>query len=443
MALPSFLETVQVPRSRRFLTPADVAPINPELPPARPVQPTAGYDEPIANSVEIQPTPVPTPQPPLVGSDNRGRPKLLPLNPNEDRAEQARQYESAVQTYEPQEAHGYRRWLLPIAERFLRGSAAGGLVGGVGGAAVGALKGQFDPKEYDRAWKEREEQEAQKRSAFLTDQADSESMRRYREAQAANYNAEAEAAKNAPEKPPPTGYRVLTSEEYGLPAGTKIQQVFKGGTFTDTLQNGRPLVLDTADPAKAPGAPHESSRVVGEGEFDGIPAGTEIRTIWNGKSYEDQLRDNKPIIAKVAPSEKDEPPKADFKTRAAWFYKKQTEQEQEAARLEGEANKIDPMITLADGQKGVDPVLKSRKDDLLKQAQEAKTTARSYRDKGDEAATEAKPRPRTQSSIVKPAKDGKYHYTMSQIQERADSEGVSVDDILKIMQGNPKVIIDQ
>ena len=44
-------------------------------------------------------------------------------------------------------------------------------------------------------------------------------------------------------------------------------------------------------------APHESTRIVADGEYDGIPAGTAIRTIWNGKEYEDQKRGDKPLIA--------------------------------------------------------------------------------------------------------------------------------------------------
>jgi len=43
--------------------------------------------------------------------------------------------------------------------------------------------------------------------------------------------------------------------------------------------------------------PHESTRIVADGEYDGIPAGTAIRTIWNGKEYEDQKRGDKPLIA--------------------------------------------------------------------------------------------------------------------------------------------------
>jgi hypothetical protein len=263
-------------------------------------------------------------------------------------------------------------------------------------------------------------------------------MRDYRKAQIKDLESETEARRNAPAKPSPTDYRVLTSEQYGLPKGTKIQRVFKGGTFVDDVdQTGQPVVLDIATGKS--GTPHQSTRVVNEGEYESIPAGTEIRTIWNGETYEDQIRDGKPYIASVSPSEKQG---VDWEQRKEWNPKKQQEQEDYAKDLEQQA----AAIQTTENRGGlVFPVADAaeRKKVLMDRATEARKSARDYRDAADRAATEAPRKIGPRTSATSKSKDGKYHYTTEQIRQQAEANGVSYDELLKIVQADKNVVIDQ
>ena len=52
-------------------------------------------------------------------------------------------------------------------------------------------------------------------------------------------------------------------------------------------------------------APEGSTRIVGEDEYPGVPAGTEIRQTWNGSEFVDAIgRDRKPVVSKTTPAEK-------------------------------------------------------------------------------------------------------------------------------------------
>ncbi|HCX28434.1 MAG TPA: hypothetical protein DHU55_01470 [Blastocatellia bacterium] len=52
-------------------------------------------------------------------------------------------------------------------------------------------------------------------------------------------------------------------------------------------------------------APSGSTRIVGDGEYPGVPSGTEIRQTWNGREMVDVVGQNgKPIVSKAPPAEK-------------------------------------------------------------------------------------------------------------------------------------------
>ena len=50
--------------------------------------------------------------------------------------------------------------------------------------------------------------------------------------------------------------------------------------------------------------PADSTRIVDEGEYPGVPAGTEIRQTWNGREYVDVNRNGKPVVSKAPPAER-------------------------------------------------------------------------------------------------------------------------------------------
>lgn len=53
------------------------------------------------------------------------------------------------------------------------------------------------------------------------------------------------------------------------------------------------------------------------------------------------------------------------------------------------------------------------------------------------------PTSRGQNRVVKPARDGKYHYTQAQIRTAAESSGKSYDEVLRQLKARPNVVIDQ
>jgi hypothetical protein len=365
-ALPSFLESVKLPRRRGLFAVPDNTTLNPTLPTPQPIQPL--YDElPPATSVPALSEPsVNAGTPPVVSSDQRGRPKPLPKVAGEDNLDRAQQYETAVEDYEPQKAKGWKRWLVPIALNALAGAGRGtGLPGLLGGAIVGATQGAVNPAAYDKLWKENELKSAQQRTGALQKQADEAQKRRLQAAQIKDYESEIDARKNAPSKPAPTSYRVLTRDEYGLPAGTKIQRVFKNGTFVDDVDaQGNPIALDLNDAKTKPARTWEIAGQLVQEQPDGS-----IKPIYTSP---EKAGEGKP----------------DYATRAAWNYKKQTEQEAYAKDLEQQAAQINPQVDIGGGQLGIDPSKQAQKESLLKQAQDAKEAARKYRDAGDEASTQ-------------------------------------------------------
>lgn len=61
---------------------------------------------------------------------------------------------------------------------------------------------------------------------------------------------------------------------------------------------------DAAAYGKLNKPPEGSTRIVGEGEYSDVPAGTEIRQTWNGSEMVDVLRNGKPVVSKATPAEK-------------------------------------------------------------------------------------------------------------------------------------------
>jgi hypothetical protein len=62
---------------------------------------------------------------------------------------------------------------------------------------------------------------------------------------------------------------------------------------------------DAAAYEKRNRAPSESTRIIAEGEYPDIPAGTEIRQTWNGREYVDAIGGNgRPVVSKAPPADK-------------------------------------------------------------------------------------------------------------------------------------------
>lgn len=139
-------------------------------------------------------------------------------------------------------------------------------------------------------------------------------------------------------------------------ADTETYQPIKPGAskrvFRKTAAEGNPMVVETKN------ADGSTTRKL---SFD------------HGKTWEvaEGLGDAPPVA-------KPDKPTADFSKRSTWYYKKQSEAESQAQDLRQQAAAAD--TTTYAGQK--------QQEDLLKRAGEAEKNALTYRDKGDEAATE-------------------------------------------------------
>jgi hypothetical protein len=357
---------------------------------------------------------------PLMVTRKNGRPTERVLGDGSD-LDKARARRRELQTYEPQKSHGLRR-LAPLPEGLARGAKYGPW-GTLGGGAVAALMALLNPKYADEKWKEKQLAQTGETIQGLEGEQTQGIENQIRQAQL-------NEIQNPLKKPRPTSYRVLTQDEGNLKKGTKVGREFdeKTGQWVDTG-----TVLDLPEEERADNKISGVTRIVAEGEYEGIPAGTEIRLMPDGS---DVVREGKPLIAKVAPTEKQPKDSADYATRANWYYKKQGEADATAKSLKKQADLIVP-------QAGYDLTAdqKANKEDLLRRAAKAEEDARSYRDKGDEAATMLKSlAPKT--GTVKPAKDGKYHYTPDQIRGSLQP-GQTYEEIYAKLKANPKVKIDE
>lgn len=143
---------------------------------------------------QVQPiAPAITNLPPLSGMDlTRAGGRPLPDSNISDQLTRQEDYSDQLGEYKPRKAGGWKRWLVPIALSALAGGAnRGGLASAAGGAIVGALKGEFDPTEQDRNWKEREQAKTEHSIGNLTNRA-------FRKAQTANVQDEVRARQLKP-----------------------------------------------------------------------------------------------------------------------------------------------------------------------------------------------------------------------------------------------------
>ncbi len=152
------------------------------LPPASTPRPVAPVDvpPPAADAVDTASMGA---APVLITHDKYGRPTDQVIGPGSD-LDKAKEQLSAVDQYQPKNAHGWHRYVPAL----LAGWAAGQRTNpnnpfaGIGGAVTGALTGQFNPTFADDAWKSA-------RQAALTGQVKNLTEQKRMESQIANANS--------------------------------------------------------------------------------------------------------------------------------------------------------------------------------------------------------------------------------------------------------------
>lgn len=151
-------QQVQPPAAAPEQAPAvDPALIKQAFPPPTPVDLTE-----TAPPVEQPQRPGPTRQelgaPPIMISQDNGRPDEAIGGASDMERNQA--LLSSVRKFEPQKAHGWRRYLAPILAGWAAGQKGNASPwAGLGGAIVGGLSGQFRPKQADENWQKKKEEE--------------------------------------------------------------------------------------------------------------------------------------------------------------------------------------------------------------------------------------------------------------------------------------------
>lgn len=171
------------------------------------------------------------------------------------------------------------------------------LAGGATGGAIGAISRDTGDAIFRRAQIE----DMEKQLALQMEMQRQQQQGRLIESQINENISQAKRA-GQPQKPSFES-RVVGKDEYpDIPEGSQIRQEFdpQTGKMKDVLVGGKPVVTRSPRP-RSSGTPHASTRIVAAGEYEGIPEGTEIRTLWNGESFEDQLRGGKPIVATTKP----------------------------------------------------------------------------------------------------------------------------------------------
>src|SRR5262249_23077349 len=179
--------------------------------------------------------------------------------------------------------HGFWDRLKSIGE----GALMGMTMGGPGGAIAGAITGGVKPQVIDLA-RYRQQQARQQEQ-------------QYRDLELRQKKAQVEALEHPEAKEPKWETRSVNEGEYGLPEGTEIRQRWNPQTqsLEDYIDKKTGLPAVAKRTSKRSEVPHESTRVVEEGEYQGVPKGTEIRTLWDGEKYVDQTRNGKPLVAKA------------------------------------------------------------------------------------------------------------------------------------------------
>lgn len=363
MELPAWLN---FPRKRRI----DKSPTEPsalgDQPFTPPVQPIPPMTDRVAAPIDL-----PSPEVLSPVDMNRARrdihPQIDPTIPDELARE--KQYRADVEAYEPQKPHGFKGYVAPIVKAALAGGAAG-IPGLIGGAAFEGLNQVLDPTHTDREWKNRELGHATKTVNVANDLANDTVTRQYKQAEIDKLQED-----KPDTRPRPTSYRVLTKDEtingQTVPKGTKIQREYNPKTrqWEDT---NVVLDLQTEPATKAPPAISGHTRVVGEGEYAGIPAGTTIHLDYDGK---DVLRDGKPLVAQIAPSEKEKEPTENFQKTAEEMFSAASENYRVAKQKRADAAAI---------VVGDDPVKLEDKKTLLAEATQLEKEARDWQQKGRE-----------------------------------------------------------
>ncbi len=384
--------------------------------------PPQPVDQPPAD--QYLPTPdVPNLTPNDLYEGNRAiRPKLDPTI--SDPLEAQRALRQNLELYEPQKSHGIKR-LAPVVPTVAAGAQAGGGWGALGGLGVGLLMSKLDPTFADRIKKQRELGKTNQTIGVLQGERDADVQDKLRQAQLGNIQAETEALQHPTPKPRPSAFRVLAQDEGGLKKGTKIATEFnpQTGKWEDT---GR--ILDLPNEKAESDKIGSATRIVNEGEY-GLPAGTKIHLMPNG---EDALVNDKPLVAEPAPTDKVGPNVAFINQNIS----------QSIADAQGEKAKIKDALAntaeyLPDTQdtngavvKHPNPIYK----DLQDRDRALDTQIREWRMK-------LKPEPKS-SGPIKPAKDGKFHYTEAQIRASLQP-GQSYEEIYAKLKARSNVVIDE
>lgn len=416
MNLPfEFRRKTPSPQALRFLSSVEpsepMSPLPPGVLPEPPADLGLGVGEPARVAVD--------PNIPLLAPKG-GRPKLLPRLRPEDELAGQKQLRTAVHDYEPEKA-SWKEFLPFIINATLSGGKYG-LPGLLGAAGASIAQKYIQPKMPNEVWKQKQLGETDKRIEGLEKDE-------VRDLQKADVLSEIESRRLKPRL-----------EREGREQQEKEKRIANLLTMHDRLGHYRPEDVNDigSQQLKAQAqelgidlvpyeAPEKASAVpphltVGDTVFERDKSGN-----WAPAKG----------LPKVPPKASEEKP--DYETRAAYFIKRQKEKEAEAADLDQRITAIVPAGQDNQGNAVYTDQQKAAVQRLTTQRQQALNDANDFRTKGDEAAT--MPASKTQGA-VKPAKDGKWHYTADQIRASLQP-GQTYEEIYAKLRANPSVVIDE
>lgn len=326
--------------------------------PARPATPI--YTEPITTE------PVPTTTsvsmsspPPLTTTDRRGRPRLIEGLGTGEQLSAERELFDRLQSYEPQK----RSKLRQIGMAALRGLAAGGPGGAIGGGIFGLGTALLDPEAEDRAWRDKQMEQSQRRQQVYRRQERDTLEDDLLRAQVDETKAEAEQRRNPRPK----------LVETVLPDGTTVLAPEREGAIT-----GRPKASDTTYTVNVPGVgpivakPGEALGYYGQVERRG-----EERGIREGERESNYER------ARISLSEAEAAEKENLSQRQAMS------EQLGKLRTARASLKPDPSLVTFNGQIN-DPNYWSQADALDAQIKDTETEVARRQRLADEAGTRAR-----------------------------------------------------
>jgi len=350
-----------------------------------------------------------------------GRPKLLPRLRPEDELAGQQQLRTAVGDYEPEKA-SWKEFLPYIINATLSGGKHGPM-GLLGAAGTAIAQKYIQPKMPNEAWKAKQLGETDKRIEGLekdeTRDLQQEDVRSEIALRRLKPRLEREGREQQ-EKEKRIANLLTMHDRLGHYRPEDINDIGSQQLKAQAQELGIDLVPYEA-PEKASAVPPHLT--VGDTVFERDKSGN-----WAPAKG----------LPKVPPKASEEKP--DYETRAAYFIKRQKEKEAEAADLDQQINAIVPAGQDNQGNAVYTDQQKAVVQRLTTQRQQALNDANDFRTKGDEAAT-MPVAPKTQGT-VKPAKDGKWHYTVDQIRASLQP-GQTYEEIYAQLKANPKVVIEE